>query len=306
MFMESASVVNVGWLAILALAMMALLAIPLVVILLVHPKTRAGLASLARFLGWVAGCIVFVALFGYFFVGSWGSPPNAPHVQSVRVVSATSSTSAPEQGPDSFALDHPIEPHSSGGSAVGTPPAELSQPVSSGQRPEWLDWPAGRHEQTHVLAVKSGLWSTAAECRAALDGAIAKGVEQYLVECFGDQQAALAQFDPAQLRPRLVKRPIYAETVEASVGPMLQWHALLEFDNGLRAELQRLVQAGAVSQRLRWAGSGFALVLAALAASFAHLKLDLATGGQYRGRLRWATGLAILLMAAGAVGICVL
>ncbi len=87
---------------------------------------------------------------------------------------------------------------------------------------------------------------------------------------------------------------------------MRQWHALLEFDDELRGELHRLWRAAFVSHRLRYAAGGFALAIAALGTLLAHLKLDLATGGLYRRRLRWASGLAILLVAAGAVGICVL
>ena len=87
---------------------------------------------------------------------------------------------------------------------------------------------------------------------------------------------------------------------------MRQLHALVEFDDALRADMHRLWRQAFVTDRLRYAAGGFALLLASLAAVCGYLKIDLATEGRHRRRLRWASALAILLVAAGAVGICVL
>jgi hypothetical protein len=277
-----------------------ILGIPLLVILLVNPKSRTVLASIVRFMGWAAGCIALLVLLGYFVAvpskstqhdnPQWIQDPNPA---ATRVTQTTVERTSHD-----------------GDLATGQPQAAGLAPIFatvSSVRPDWIEQAPGIQGQKYCMAVKSGLWTTDGECQQAIDGAITKALGEYLASYFGDDRAAqLVAIDPVYLRQQLVKQPLYAETVDASVGTMRQWHALLEFDDDLRAELRRLWQQASVSNRLRDAAGGFALVLAALGTLFAYLKLDLATDGQYRGRLRCASGLAILLVAAGAVGICVL
>ena len=294
--MSATPIISLGMLILVGLA----LGIPLLVILLINPKSRAVMASAMRFTGWAVGCVVLLALLGYFV-----AVPSQPHwqhaeqpivheVHSIRHVAE--SATIPETARTT------TEP--APGSSVNFTP-------NSGQvttaRPDWVDRAPGIQGQTYCVAVKSGLWTTDGECQQAIQTAIVKAVDEYLTNYFGDDRAPqLVAIEPAYLRQHLVKQPVYSETVDASVGSMRQLHALVEFDDDLRAELHRLWRQAFVSNRLRDAAGGFALVLAALGTLFAYLKLDLATGGQYRRRLRWASGLAILLVAAGAVGICVL
>jgi hypothetical protein len=149
------------------------------------------------------------------------------------------------------------------------------------QRPDWVDHAAELRGQTYRLPVKSGLWTTEAECDQALAGAIAKAVDGYMATYLGDDHAAdWVRLDSDHLRRQLVRQPVYAEVVQASVGPMQQLHALVEFDEPLRAELQSLWHQALVSYRLRCAAGGFALVLAALGAVFGYLKFDLRRAGR--------------------------
>ena len=81
---------------------------------------------------------------------------------------------------------------------------------------------------------------------------------------------------------------------------MRQLHALVEVDEPLRGELQRLWRQASVAHRLRWAAAGFGLVLAALGALYAYLQRDLRRGGAAGGRLPQAATLTIICIAAGA------
>ena len=107
-------------------------------------------------------------------------------------------------------------------------------------------------------------------------------------------------------RTNLIEQPLYAETVEKSVGDMQQLHALLEFGDNARAQIREAWRQAAIPRRLRWAACGFAAVLATIAIVLAALRLDLASGGKHRRRLRWGTALTILLVACSACGLCLL
>ena len=315
--MESAPVaIFPGVLVLLAIGACVLLGIPLLVVLLVSPKTRAGMMSVLAFLGWGAGCLLLLSWFGWFIALPRPQSPAPPRMIEHVIVDRPSPEIAGPQTNHVPTQDVPTSVRETAvretvvrvpTSSTASERAGFTTQPLSGERPEWLDRAPGMQDQTYLVAVKSGLWSSGAECQEALDGAIARSVQQYLAGFLGDDRAAAQiEIEPAYLRQRLVKQPVYAETVEASVGPMHEWHALLEFDQDLRSDLRRMWDASKVSLRLRYAACGFGAVIAALGTLLAQLKLDLATRGMYRRRLRWGSGLAILLVTAGAVGICVL
>jgi len=115
-----------------------------------------------------------------------------------------------------------------------------------GRRPDWVDSSPALSNTTYRVAIKSGLYVTQAECRRALEQALTDATARYMETYLGDDRAEqLIGLDPAWLGQRLVNQPLYAETVEASVGPMQQLHALAEFDDDVRAELHRPLAAGA-------------------------------------------------------------
>jgi hypothetical protein len=278
------SIVAAAW-AVLMLVVALALAVPLLVILLVSVRTRPAIVSAVKFVGWAIGAVVLLVLLGYFVAAPASHSPRQAEVRNVAPSDAAhGSITTPAPGS----------------------PADFAPVSVSNVKPEWVDRAPGMRDQAYQVAVKSGLWTTQAECQRAIEGAIRKSLDEYLTNYFGDERAArLVDVDPAYLHQHLIKQPLYAETVDASVGTMQQLHALLEFDDELRAEMHRLWRQAFVSHRLRYAGAGFALVLGALAAVCGYLKLDLATGGLYTRRLRWGSALAILLVAAGAVGVCV-
>jgi hypothetical protein len=127
----------------------------------------------------------------------------------------------------------------------------------------------------------------------------------------GSGPSAPVEYSPfpqvtASGQTNLIEQPLYAETVESLVGPMQQQHALLEFGDNARAQIREAWRQAAIPRRLRWAACGFASVLAIVGVLLAALRIDLASDGRHRGRLRWATAVTILLVVGSAWGLCLL
>jgi len=122
----------------------------------------------------------------------------------------------------------------------------------------------------------------------------------------GPSQPASFPFVTASGRTNLIEQPLFAETVQTSVGPMHELHALLEFGDNARAQIRQAWWRTLIPLRLRWVTCGFGAVLAIIGVLLAALRFDLASGGKHRGRLRWATALTILLVACSAWGLCFL
>ena len=73
-----------------------------------------------------------------------------------------------------------------------------------------------------------------------------------------------------------------------------QLHVLVEFDRDVKKRILDAHRSEIVAGRLWKMGIGSAAGLWFLAVIYGYLKIDLASGGSYRGRLRLAALLAIL------------
>ena len=157
--------------------------------------------------------------------------------------------------------------------------------------------------------MKSGLYSTQEECRQALAVAVTQAVLKYGKTYLADIDVGagdVLHHLPVDLGAKLIDEPLYAETVQASVGPMQQLHALLEFSDDARAQMREAWRQAALPRRVWWASCGFGAVLGVVGVLLVSLRVDLATAGKRRGRLRWATALMILLVVGSAWGLCLL
>ena len=115
----------------------------------------------------------------------------------------------------------------------------------------------------------------------------------YLANYFGDDAGGrLGRLSSRPIsRQHLVKQPLYAETVDASVGT----DAAIARPGRIRRSrcgptLHRLWRQAFVSDRLRYAGGGFALVLAASARCSPISSSTWPPAGAIARRLRWAAG----------------
>ncbi len=120
------------------------------------------------------------------------------------------------------------------------------------------------------------------------------------MHCAWARECADIRLPTEYLRQQLVKDQ-WEETREYSVGPMTHLHVLLQFDRQVKdrvvEENRRVVVAGRLKAVGRWAAAGLVM----LTVAFGYLKIDLATDGAYRRRLRLAAVLALLALIAAVV-----
>ena len=102
------------------------------------------------------------------------------------------------------------------------------------------------------------------------------------------------------LRQEVVKGQ-WEEIRPSSVGPMTRLYVLLQFDRKMKDRIVEEGRRSVVAGRLWLAGGGLAAMLWLLAVMYGYLRIDLKTGGAYRGRLRFAAALAILGPVAAAL-----
>lgn len=175
-------------------------------------------------------------------------------------------------------------------------------------RPGWVESPPVREGELHTTAVSSLPQETPAECRSALEERLKAAVDQYVDEYLAGEWAVplkasrLVRYDLPYIRQRLIRPDeIYDEEVQVSFGPMHQRHALVRFDaafrqelDGRRGDLSRYARQLLVRGRLWAAALAFAGVLSLLAVVCGVWRVNHATRGSYRGRLRWIAAAAIL------------
>lgn len=167
-------------------------------------------------------------------------------------------------------------------------------------RPAWVGTPAQLVGDAYQMSISIGPYTTREECDAALPEKLQAALGRYVEACLGDQTPRDISLPPDYLRQQLVKAE-WQETRPYSVGPMTELHVLLQFDRKVKDRVLEAYREAAVTDRLQAVAGWAALGLSLLAVCFAYLKTDLVTGGLYRGRLRFATGVAILGLVAAAV-----
>lgn len=178
-----------------------------------------------------------------------------------------------------------------------------SEPIIPPGRPDWIAQygvrgPAERKQ----VAVCSGPFVTEQEARAELHQQIKKAADRYLEATLGSAQAPLLLgYSPEVLASRLVNgNHVYPETIQVSVGPMKQVHALVEFSPDFDREVQHRWRQIRSASRVGGVALVGAIALGMLLTFFGYLRADTSTRGYYTTRLKFAAGGAILaLVVAG-------
>ena len=153
------------------------------------------------------------------------------------------------------------------------------------------------------MSIAVGPYTTRAECDAKLPEALQEALDHYVNMSLGDQAVDDIRLPADYLREQLVKAQ-WEETRQLSVGPMTWLHVLLQFDRKIKDRILEEHRQAIIGRRLHVAATWSAIALALLTVAFGYLKIDLATGGVYRGRLRLAAAAAILGLVAVAVAVC--
>ena len=177
---------------------------------------------------------------------------------------------------------------------LDSPAAEAdAYPAASGERPNWVVHPPKRVGNSYRRVVASGPYRTVDECHQALEEKLRQAVCQRLADAAADDPA-YRDFTPASCADlgigidyiyREICRDEYVESMEASFGPMVQVHLLLEFDPPIEKYLGTVWRDYQVRQRLGIVVFLAAAVLLSLGLVYGLLKLDTWTRGYYSKRL---------------------
>jgi hypothetical protein len=168
-------------------------------------------------------------------------------------------------------------------------------------RPAWAEAPPRSIGDAYQTSIVVGPYTTRQECDAKLPEALQAALDHYVETAIGPDAVGMIQLPVEYLRRNVVVNQ-WEETRQYSVGPMIRLHAQLQFDAHGKGRVLDAYRQAIVVGRL-WAVAAWAAMgLSLLTVCFAYLKLDLATAGVYRGRLRWAAAAAIL----GLVGVAMI
>ncbi|MGA2031154.1 MAG: hypothetical protein ABSG68_02760 [Thermoguttaceae bacterium] len=178
--------------------------------------------------------------------------------------------------------------------------AEAPENSSPRPRPAWVDARPGRVGDAYQMTTVVGPYSTRLECDQELPNYVQAALAGYTEICLGSEAASRVQLPWEELAP--VVKDQWEETVQVSIGPMVQLHVLLDFDRNMQQRVKDQWRQVVVQRRLVYAGVGLAGVLALLALLYGGLRIDHATRGARRSRLAAA---AVVLAAVG-VGVWVL
>ncbi len=222
----------------------------------------------------------------------------------------TNAETDPEADPEAAnGAEQPAEEPSAG---AGAPPAE-EEPGAVEKRPPWVDKPPQTAGDVYQVAIKTDPRPNRAECESELPGAANLAISAYAETELkrSPQVARQVQLPQTYVRNQIVQQE-WPEPVQTSWGKWVQLHALLQFDQEAKQQiqndcdrvqlrLQEQWQQASVLRRLCYSGTGLATVLLLLSVLFAGLKIDQATDGSYRGRLSLAAVGLVLMVAALAM-----
>jgi hypothetical protein len=193
-------------------------------------------------------------------------------------------------------------------SAAKAAQAELESPISTvkidfEKRPKWVESGSREAGGATTRSVSSGPWATQSECDRMLDAKLADATSEYIRDFLkSDIAPHVVNYDLAYIKKHLVPEGgIYHESLTVSFGQMQQAHALLQFNNGFRAELETRWKRAIAGWRLGQTGVLFGGVLVFLGAFFGYFKLDNATRGFYTGRLQLGMAATILTLVAAGI-----
>jgi hypothetical protein len=173
--------------------------------------------------------------------------------------------------------------------------AATTKKPSPPDRPEWVESEPHMRDGVYRMSIVVGPYLTLDECLGKLPEELQKAVAQYAENRLGPEAAAKVRLPADYLEDHLV-RDRWEERKEYSVGPMMRLHVLLGFDRQLTERLREEWDKQVVTKRIWDVGIVGVMLLLTLSTVYAYLQSDLATAGRYRGRLRFAAGLALGLI----------
>jgi hypothetical protein len=204
-------------------------------------------------------------------------------------------------GKSESAAQDPPSPPTDAPSARTSSTASQSN-LTAEKAPDWVDHPPQPRADRYEMVVKAGPWKTRPECDRELDEKLAWAVDSYVAWRIGDEAATQVQLPEEYARENLVKEQ-WIEKINTSLGEMYNLYALLSFDGRVEGKVQDTWNQIVLGARLLVAAAILGGVLLILTVIYGYLKIDIATQGSYRGRLRFLAGAAILALATVGVAL---
>jgi hypothetical protein len=167
-------------------------------------------------------------------------------------------------------------------------------------RPAWVSAPPQLVGDAYQMSMVVGPYTTRQECDAKLPEAVQEALSRYAETAVGPEAVGMVRLPDDYLRHDVVVNQ-WEETRQYSVGPMVLLHLQLQFDVHVKSRVREAYRQAVVAERLYAAGTWSAIAIAILTVLFGYLKIDLATGGAYRGRLRLGAATVILGLVAVVV-----
>jgi hypothetical protein len=186
------------------------------------------------------------------------------------------------------------------------------EPAPPDDRPEWVDWEPGELHKVGSacqMAISVGPYSSRLECDQKLPDELHAAMRKYTAARVGPAASARVRLPLEYLRSHVI-RTEWEEQTQVLITPrgqipekyvrMTQLHVLLQFDHQVNTLIEQEWDNVVARERIAVAGVSTAVVLLLLGLVYAWLKIDLSTGGRYRGRLRLAAAaLLVVMVVAG-------
>ena len=228
-------------------------------------------------------------------VPGWPRPLIADHTAPPVMHAAP----APAEKEEPVAAEAETAPRADDTKSPDKAVAANAEPSKSPARPEWLERKPVTSGDTYAMVAVVGPYTSRLECDTHLVSTAQHAVDEFVAAYFGREFSGRVLLSDDFILTQLIKAQ-WEEPVQASFGPMVQVHVLLEFDHKvkehLRAERNQLI----VTRRLGVIGTGVAAALLVLCIAFIALKIDLVSGGQRRGRLAVGAALALIAVVGAA------
>lgn len=192
--------------------------------------------------------------------------------------------------------------------AVKRSPASEIELSPDPNRPKWVDASGQQVGGVYRTTAAVGPYTTRAECERELPRELRAAVDEYVEIYLGPNAVHRVELPLDYVREKIVEEE-WLETRQVTVSPtkqvpMVRLHVLLGFDREVNGRLDQAWRRAVVHGKLWALGTAGSVALLVLSTFWGYLKTDLATRGAYRGRLRFATGLAVALVLL--IGLAVL
>ncbi|GAB6167092.1 hypothetical protein JCM19992_30920 [Thermostilla marina] len=232
-------------------------------------------------------------------------PPKVIPLQEtvdVEPESTTTSESAAREAGEQAAEPEAVE-HGDDAPTSTEDESGASDAVSA--RPQWVGGEPKMVDGVYQWPISVGPYLSEGECRARLRDEVEHAITRYVAECEGE---AVAVRLPWSYVEEHLLADTYLETREVNISstdrqPVVILHALLRFDHQANATIRDAALRVKYTNRALTAAAGLGGLLWLLSLVWAYLRIDIATKGRYRGRLRLALAavMAVPVIAAALV-----